>query len=108
MRVFVEGMVGKGLVATGAAGFEEGAVHVVDALGSGALVEVVYVLRAEIEVFGICFRKKLFDLGESFVGGVWLDGECVATSLRVEVPDQGGVGFPGFGGGDLFYTIAVP
>lgn len=46
---FVEGLVGEGLVATGAAGLEEAAVHVVDACGAGALVEVVDVLGAEVE-----------------------------------------------------------
>jgi hypothetical protein len=45
----VEGVVGERLVAARAAGFEEAAVHVVDAVGAGALVEVVYVLGAEIE-----------------------------------------------------------
>ena len=31
---------------------EEASVHVVDAAGAGALVQVVYVLGAEVEVFG--------------------------------------------------------
>ncbi len=47
--VFVEGLVGEGFVGTSAAGLEEAAVHVVDAMGSSALVEVVYVLGTEIE-----------------------------------------------------------
>src|SRR6266566_3171383 len=50
LRVFVEGLVGEGFVGTSAAGLKEAAVHVVDAVGAGALVEVVYVLGAEIEV----------------------------------------------------------
>jgi hypothetical protein len=45
----IEGLVGEGFVGTSAAGLEEGAVHVVDATGAGALVEVVYVLGAEVE-----------------------------------------------------------
>ncbi len=46
---FVEGLVGEGFVAAYAAGLEEGSVHVVDAVGAGALVEVVDVLGAEVE-----------------------------------------------------------
>ena len=47
--IVVEGLVGEWLVATDAAGLEEAAVHVVDAVGAGALVEVVDVLGAEVE-----------------------------------------------------------
>jgi len=46
---FVEGCVGEGLIAASAAGLEERAVHVVDALGPGALVQVIDVLGAEVE-----------------------------------------------------------
>src|SRR5882757_6333244 len=41
-----------------------------------------------------------------FVEG--LGGEGVAAALGVEAPDQGGIGFPGLGGGDVFYAVAVP
>ena len=108
MLVFIEGLIGERLVAEGATGFEERAVHVVDALGAGALVEVVYVLRAEVEVFGICFGEALFDLGEGVVGGVGLSDAGVAAALGVEAPDEGGVGVPSFWGGDFFYSMAVP
>ena len=47
--VLIEGLVGEVFVRTSAAGLEEAAVHVVDAVGAGALVEVVYVLGAEVE-----------------------------------------------------------
>jgi len=106
--VFVEGVVGEALAGAGAAGLEEGAVHVVDAVRAGALVEVVDVLGAEVEVVGVYFGEVLFDLGESFVGGVRLGGEGVAAALGVETPDEFGVGLPGFGGGDLFDAVAVP
>jgi hypothetical protein len=53
---------------------EERAVHVVDALGAGALVEVVYVLSAEVKVCRVCFGEALFNLGEGLVGGVGLGG----------------------------------
>src|SRR5882757_844539 len=46
---FVEGLVGEVFVGTSAAGLEEAAVHVVDAVRAGALVEVVDVLGAKVE-----------------------------------------------------------
>jgi hypothetical protein len=61
--VFVKGVVGEVLVGADAAGLEEAAVHVVDAARTGSLVEVVYVLRAEVEAFWVCFGKVLFDFG---------------------------------------------
>ena len=85
--MFVEGLVRKRLVAADAAGFEQAAVHMVDAVGAGALVEVVDVLGAEVEVFWICLGEALFDLCECFVSGVGLDSEGVAAALRVETPD---------------------
>ena len=66
-----------------AAGLEETAVHVVDAVGAGALVEVVYVLGAEVEAVA----ESFFDFCEGFVGGVGLGGEGVAAALGVEAPD---------------------
>src|SRR5579871_7044294 len=48
--VFVERVVGEVLVGAGAAGLEETAVHVVDATRTSTLMEVVYVLGAEVEV----------------------------------------------------------
>src|ERR1700716_2274030 len=44
--VFVERLVGEVFVGTSAARLEEVAVHVMDAVGAGALMEVVYVLSA--------------------------------------------------------------
>jgi hypothetical protein len=113
LGVLVDGLVGEGLgwtlkAGAGAAGFEEAAVHVVDTLGAGALVEVVYVLGAEVEIFRVCFGEALFDFSEGFVGCVGLGGEGVAAALRVEAPDESGVGFPGLGCGDVLYAVAVP
>ena len=85
--VFVEGLVGEGLIAAYAAGLEEGSVHVMDAARAGAFVEVVDVLRAEVEVFRICFGEALFDFGEGDVGCVGLGGEGVAAAHGVEAPD---------------------
>ena len=81
--VFVEGLVGEVFVGASAAGLEEAAVHVMDAVGAGALVEVVYVLGAEVEAVA----ESFFDFGEGFVGGVGLGGESVAAALGVEAPD---------------------
>jgi len=42
------------------------------------------------------------------MAGVGLGCEGVAAAHGVEAPDEGGVGVPGFGGGDVFYAMAVP
>ncbi len=101
---FVEGLVGEGMVAAGAAGLEELAVHVVDVAGAGALVEVVDVLGAEVEAVG----HVALEVGEGEVAGVGMGGEGVAAAHGVEAPDEGGVGVPGVGRGDVFDAMAVP
>jgi hypothetical protein len=106
--VIVDGAVDEVLVGAGAAGLKEAAVHVVDAVRAGSLVEVVYVLGAEVEAVGIYFGEALFYFCEGFVASVGLGGEGIATALGVEAPDKFGVGLPGFGSGDLFYAMAVP
>jgi hypothetical protein len=93
------------MIASDAAGLVERAVHVVDALGAGALVEVVYVLGAEVETV---WSEDALDFCEGFVGGVGLGSESVAAALEVEAPDKFGIGFPGFGGGYFFDAVAVP
>ena len=100
----MEGVIREGMVAAGAAGFEELAVHVVEVVGAGALVEVVYVLGAEVEAAG----HLALEVGEGEVAGVGLGGEGVAAAHGVEAPDQGWVGVPGVGGGDFLDTMAVP
>ncbi len=100
----VEGLVGEGLVAAGAAGLEELAMHVVEVVGAGALVEVVYILGAEVEAVG----HAAFEIGEGEVAGVGLGRDSVPAAHGVEAPDEGGVGLPGFGGGYVFYAMAVP
>src|SRR5258708_35243108 len=84
---FVEGVVGEGLVAARAAGLEERAVHMMDAVGAGALVEIVYVLGTEVEVLRVCFGEALLNLGEGLMGGVGLGSEGVTAALGVEAPD---------------------
>ena len=84
--------------------------HVVDAMGTGALVEVVYVLGARGSSFrGQIFCELLLDFCEREVGGVGLSrGSMAAAALGVEVPDESGVGCPGFGRGDVFDAVAIP
>ena len=80
----------------------------VDATRAGTLVEVVYILGAEVEVFRVGFCELLLDFREGEVGGVGLGGAGVSTTLGVEAPDEGRVGVPCFGGGDVFDSMAVP
>jgi hypothetical protein len=54
-----------------------------DAAGAGALVEVVYVLGAEVEAVA----ESFFYFCEGYVGGVWLCGESVTAALGVKAPD---------------------
>ncbi len=102
----VEGLVGKRIFATDAAGLEEGSVHVVDALGTGALVEVVDVLGAEVEAAG--GGEGSLDSGEGEVAGIGLGSKRIAAAHGVETPDERGVGIPGSGSGDVFDAVAVP
>src|ERR1700760_3261440 len=75
-----------------------------DALGASALVEVVDILSAEVETV----VQLLLNLSEGEVGCVGLRGDGVATALGVEMPDELGVGGPGFRGGDLLDAVTVP
>jgi hypothetical protein len=58
-----------------------------DAVGAGALVEIVYVLGTEVEVFRVCFGEALLNLGEGLMGGVGLGSEGVTAALGIEAPD---------------------
>jgi hypothetical protein len=78
--------------------------RVVEVLRAGAFVEVVDVLGAEVEAAG----HLAFEFGEREVAGVGLGGERVAAAHRVEAPDEGWIGVPGFGGGDVLYAMTVP
>ena len=83
---------------------EEAAVHVVDVLRAGAFVEVVDVLGAEVEAA----RHLAFEVGEGEVAGVGLGCEGIAAAHGIEPPDEGWICVPGFRGGDVLYTMAVP
>jgi hypothetical protein len=64
----VERLVWKRHIAPHAARLEELSMHVMDAMGTGAFVEVVDILCAEVKAV----TYHLFDLGESTVGDIWL------------------------------------
>lgn len=49
-----------------------------------------------------------FNGGEGVMAGVRLGGGGVAATAGVEVPDEGWVGAPGLGGGDLLDGESVP
>lgn len=101
---FVELLVSERNAATHAARLEEAAVHVMNALGAGALMEVIDILCAEEEVVA----HLPFDLGESFVGGVGLRRHRVAPPHGVELPDALGTLLPCFGSCDFLETISIP
>jgi len=101
---FVDGIVLECDLAASASGLKEGSVHVVNAVGAGALVEVIDVLGAEIEAIA----QPLFYFGKAEVSGVGFGPEGVATAHGVETPDEFRVGLPRLGSRDLFDTVAVP
>jgi hypothetical protein len=85
-------------------GLVQFAVHVEKAVGAGALVEVVDVLRAEEEAVA----DALLKLGEGVVGGVGLGFGSVGAALGIELPDEFGIASPGVGSADIFNAIAGP
>jgi hypothetical protein len=87
-----------------AVGFGEFAVHVNETDGTGALVEIVYVLRAKKEaVTDACLK-----FGQRVVGGVGLGFCSVGSAPGVELPDEFGITLPGVGSADVFNAIAGP
>ena len=107
-RKSVRGLVGfavrKGQIAADAARLKKASVHVVDTLRAGTLVQIVYVLGAEVEAVA----QSLLDGCEGFVSGVGLGGESVVAAHGVKAPDELRVNLPGFGRGDVFDAISVP
>src|SRR5664279_615094 len=87
-----------------AAGLVELAVHMDEVVRSGALVQVVYVLRAKEEVGA----ELLLECGEGAVRGIGLALPCLLAAMRVELPDEFGICVPAFGGGYGFDAIASP
>ena len=80
------------------------AVHVMKTMRAGTLVQVVDVLRAEIEAIA----HLLFDGGQCAVRCVGLRSHRIATAHGVEAPHQLGVRLPGLGRGDLLHAMTVP
>jgi hypothetical protein len=75
-----------------------------DATRTGALVEVVDILCAEIKAVAY----SLFEGCESKVGNIWLSSQGIAPTHGIEPPYECGIRVPGFGRRHLFDTIAVP
>ncbi len=102
----VDGMVFYGWAAATvfAAGLGEFSVHMEEANGAGALVQVVNVLRAEEEAVA----ELSFELGESDVTGVGLGGLRGRSACGIELPYEGGIALPGFGSADVIKVMAGP
>ena len=107
---FVEGVV-DGVVCEGrapafglAAGSGKFAVHVDEAPGASALVEVVDILGAEKETVA----EAGLELGERDVGGVGHGSLRGSAARGVELPDQSGVAMESFGGADVLDAMAGP
>ena len=81
----VDGVVfdGRAAAVALAVGHVEFAVHVEEADGAGALVQVVHILRAEEEAVADLF----LEVGEGEVGGIGLGFGSVGAAFGVELPD---------------------
>jgi hypothetical protein len=78
--------------------------HMVHAYGSCALVQIVYILRAEIEAI----THLLLNSCQRKVCRIGLGGERVAAAHGLEVPDQCRISMPGLRSCDLVYPVTVP
>jgi hypothetical protein len=87
-----------------AAGLGEFSVHMEEANGASALVQVINVLRAEEEAVA----ELSFELGESDVTGVGLGGLRGRSACGIELPYEGGIALPGFGSADVIKVMAGP
>jgi hypothetical protein len=75
-----------------------------DAAGTGALVEIVDILRAEIKAIS----QLLFDFRNGDMPGIRLRSEGIAAAHGVEAPDEFGIRAPGFRRCYVLDSIAVP
>jgi hypothetical protein len=100
----VQCLIRNGHVAVHASRLEERSVHVMYAMRTSALVQVIDVLGTEIKLVA----QLLLDLCERDMGSVRLRSEGIAATHRVEPPDKLGIGVPGSGRCDLLDAIAVP
>jgi hypothetical protein len=91
-------------IAPNASRLEKCAVHVMDPTGPCALVKVINVLSAEIEPV----VQLHFDLSKGNVGSIWLGSKGIPTTHGVELPDEFGIGVPGFGRRNLLDTVPLP
>ena len=95
---------GKMRVAGAAPGAVELAVHVEQALRTGAVVEVVDILRDQQQF--PC--PGPVEPRERLVRGIGLDGLQLRTALVVEFLDQSGVADKGLGRGDILDPVPFP
>ena len=78
--------------------------HVMNATRAGALVQVVYILSAEIEiVFELFFNRR-----ERTMGYIRFRSESVAPAHGVKIPYQRGVRLPGLGSSNLLDAVPIP
>jgi hypothetical protein len=105
-KALVDGVVfnGRAAAVEFAVSLVEFAMHVEEADGAGAFVEVVDVLRAEEEAVA----DTIFKRGKCEVGWIRLGCGSSGAAGGVELPDEGWIALPGFGSADVFNTIAGP
>ena len=78
--------------------------HVYQAFGTGTLMQVVNILRAQKKPFA----QSAFQLGQRPVGRIRFDRQGSLSPHRVKVPNQLGISLPGFRTSNLFHAMAVP
>ncbi len=83
---------------------EQFAVHVHQAFGTGTLVQVVDILRAQKKPLA----QSALKFGQREVGCVRLDRQGSLSAHGVKVPNQLWIALPGFGRSNLFHAMAVP
>ncbi|MCE3260372.1 MAG: hypothetical protein K0S12_2013, partial [Bacteroidetes bacterium] len=85
-----------------APGFHDLAVEMKDLFASGAFMEVIYVLRNNVNV------KILLKVGDEFVSGVWFCFHHLLPSLVVEFEHEGSIIRPRVEGGHIFNAVLLP
>ena len=104
-QALVNVLVGEGrAVATFAARLEQLAVHVHQALGAGALVQAVDILRAQKKAFAQLALKP----ASARCAGFGLTVQASLAPHGVEIPNQLGISLPGLRRSDVFHAMAVP
>ncbi|MGC2506889.1 MAG: hypothetical protein WA369_09535 [Candidatus Acidiferrales bacterium] len=87
-----------------AAAFEKFAVHVDDADRASLFVEIVDILRAEVQAVAEAF----FERGESEMSGIRFRGCGDAAAHGIKFPDELRIALPCGGRGDVFEAVVAP